>query len=429
MENSTTTGAALPAKTQRERRTSGGRSSPLGAVHCTDMTRSAKNSRQPRLPKMGRHSSGQARVTLNGKVHYLGAFGSPEAHQRYAELIQHWLDGGRRPLHTALHPAQVTLTVRDVFAHYRTWIVTTGRYTKNGAPTPQRGLIERSLTGFEEFAGNLRLAQLTEAVIVQWRDRIELNRKLTRGGVNRKVQMLLGALRWAKTRGLLPKTVWADCRDVEPLKKGECGNRRERLRSRRAVTLDEVEKVANACSCRHVAAMLRVQALIGCRPGEIAAMRWEDIDKTPVVVDGVTLWTYRVAEAASKTAHHGRSIRYAIPPRAQAILAEFQGFPTMLVFSPAQSMAERGRSRKTAPAFGPKWTARAYRNAVIRACAAAGVAYLTPHEIRHGAITRAAEQHGVLAAQRLANHSSAATTARYLHTTDDDVYRVAARIG
>lgn len=429
METSTTTGAARPPRSRRERRTSGDRSLPLGALHCTGMTHSAKNTRQPRLPRMGRHSSGQARVTLNGKVHYLGVYGSPEAHQRYGELIQQWLAGGRRPLHTLPHPGQVTLTVRDLFEHYRTWIVTTGRYTKNGAATPQRGLIERSLTGFEEFAGNLRVTQLTEAVIVQWRDRIELNRKLTRGGVNRKVQMLLGALRWAKTRGLLPKTVWADCHDIEPLKKGECGNRRERLRARRAVTLDEVEKVAAACSCRHVAAMLRVQALVGCRPGEVAAMRWADIDRTPVIIDGVTLWTYRVAEAASKTAHHGRSTSYPIPPRAQAILAEFQAFPTALIFSPAQSMAERGRSRKTAPAFGPKWTARAYRNAVVRACAAAGVAYFTPHEVRHGAITRAAEQHGVLAAQRLANHSSAATTARYLHTTDDDAYRVAARIG
>jgi hypothetical protein len=32
---------------------------------------------------MRRHSSGQARVTLAGKTHYLGAWGSPEAHERY----------------------------------------------------------------------------------------------------------------------------------------------------------------------------------------------------------------------------------------------------------------------------------------------------------------------------------------------------------
>ena len=88
METSMTTGAGRLPRSRPERRTSGNRSSPLDALHCKGMTRSAKNSRQVKLPKMGRHSSGQARVTLNGKVHYLGAFASPEA--RYAELIQQW---------------------------------------------------------------------------------------------------------------------------------------------------------------------------------------------------------------------------------------------------------------------------------------------------------------------------------------------------
>ena len=32
--------------------------------------------RNHRLPKIGRHSSGQARVTLGGVVHYLGRYGS-----------------------------------------------------------------------------------------------------------------------------------------------------------------------------------------------------------------------------------------------------------------------------------------------------------------------------------------------------------------
>lgn len=403
------------------------RSGPSKPLDCSGMATSAK-SRQRQIPEMGRHSSGQARVRWQGKAVYFGRFGSTEAHRRYAEWREK-IEAGEATTERVPHAGQVTLTVGDLCTQYRAWIVATDRYTKNGNPTPQRHLIERALVQFEEFVGNLRVSQLSEGVIVQWRDRIELNRKLTRGGVNRKVQMLLGALRWGKTRGLLPKTVWSDCRDVEPLKKGECGNRRERLRERRAVTLEEVEKVAAACSCRHVAAMLRVQALIGCRPGEIAAMRWADIDKTPIVIDGVALWTYRVAASATKTAHHGRSITYPISPRAQAILTEFQAVPNALIFSPAQSMAERGRSRKTAPAFGPQWTARAYRNAVVRACELAGVPYFTPHEIRHGAITRAAEAHGVLAAQRLANHSSAATTARYLHTDDDAAYRVAARIG
>ncbi len=41
-----------------------------------------------RLPKIGSHSSDQARVTLGSVVHYLGRYGSLEAQRRYLELIE-----------------------------------------------------------------------------------------------------------------------------------------------------------------------------------------------------------------------------------------------------------------------------------------------------------------------------------------------------
>lgn len=413
----------------RERRTSGRRSSPLAAVQCSGMNRSENPKSRPRLPKMGRHSSGQARITLNGKVHYLGAFGSPEAHQRYAELVQKWLSGGGRPLTEVPHAGQVLLTVRDLFVRYSEWVMVTGRYLKNGSPTSQRHLIEDVLLSFEAFAGSARVTLLGEPILMQWRDRLEQNQRLTRRGVNRKVALLLSALKWARARGLLPRATWGDCSVIEPLKRGECGSRPERARERRAVSIEDVDRVAAACTCRHVAAMLRFQALVGCRPGEVCALRWMDVDRTPVVVEEVTMWTFRVPQTAAKTAHHGKGIRYPIPPAAQRILEEFPAPPAALVFSPQQSMAERGRARKSAPAFGAGWTNRSYRNAVVAARRKAGVPYFCPHEIRHGAITRAAERHGVLAAQQLANHQSTATTARHLHANDLAAYHVAARIG
>jgi len=47
-------------------------------------------SRKKSPPKYARHSSGQARVRIRGKVHYLGLYGSLESRQRYAELIAEW---------------------------------------------------------------------------------------------------------------------------------------------------------------------------------------------------------------------------------------------------------------------------------------------------------------------------------------------------
>src|SRR5262245_60992243 len=119
MKANMTPGRSVRPAATDQRRASGARtasrSSPLDALECEGMTSATKTAQRPaqkaprgrsRLPKMGRHSSGQARVTLNGKVHYLGVFGSAEAHARYADLMRQWQDGGRRPLQQLPHAGQ-----------------------------------------------------------------------------------------------------------------------------------------------------------------------------------------------------------------------------------------------------------------------------------------------------------------------------------
>ena len=45
-------------------------------------------------PKYARQKpTGQARVRINGKSHYLRPHGSPESHKRYDALIAKWLNG------------------------------------------------------------------------------------------------------------------------------------------------------------------------------------------------------------------------------------------------------------------------------------------------------------------------------------------------
>ena len=48
-----------------------------------------------RVPKLGRHASGQAVVRLGGKDFYLGRFGTPDAQTQYDTLIAEWLSRGR----------------------------------------------------------------------------------------------------------------------------------------------------------------------------------------------------------------------------------------------------------------------------------------------------------------------------------------------
>jgi hypothetical protein len=45
-----------------------------------------------KLPTYRKHSSGNARVTIRGRDHLLGPYGSRESKAKYRELIQQYLD-------------------------------------------------------------------------------------------------------------------------------------------------------------------------------------------------------------------------------------------------------------------------------------------------------------------------------------------------
>jgi integrase len=179
------------------------------------------------------------------------------------------------------------------------------------------------------------------------------------------------------------------------------------------------------------------------RPGEVAKLRWCDIDSNGPTVNGVPTWIYTVH--AAKTAHHDHVTRYALPPAAQAILGEFPAVPTAHIFSPAGSMAERrqrlrearqspptrqmrDRDARPKPVYAPRWGVHEYRVAVERACRVAGVDRFTPHEVRHAFASWAANALGVMVASVALNHKNLATTQRYLHADPAAAFLAAAEV-
>lgn len=395
-------------------------------------TRTAIKPSSHRLPRMGRHSSGQARVRLSGETHYLGPWGSPEAHAAFAELLRKWIANGKEPLGPRLpHAAELTFTVSALVDQYRAWLDGTQRYHKGGKPTSQRRVAWRALSLFEDFTGAVPVRRLSKSMLIQWRDRLEAGYpNWVRNTINRTVAHVLQMLSWGEDRGLVPAAVASGCATMKRLKRDECAGRREHGRERRAVSAEDVEKVAENC-CNQVAAMMRLQMSTAMRPGEICALRWADIDKNGP--DGN--WIYTVV--APKTQHHGHATRYLIGERAQRILERFPALPTAFIFSPAKRMAERSAARKRKPthprpgprrSFNNRWGTVAYRHHVIAACAAAGVEMFTPHELRHAAITRVIEVVGLTAASAVANHRDVAVTARYYHRGPGEALRAVAAL-
>src|SRR5262245_11305250 len=99
-------------------------------------------SRQPsyRLHKARRC----AVVTLDGKNHYLGPYGSPESHQKYARLIAEWKrNGGLTADPDGQDGSLPKITVAELilayFRHAQTY------YLKNGKPTSEQGNLRQAL--------------------------------------------------------------------------------------------------------------------------------------------------------------------------------------------------------------------------------------------------------------------------------------------
>jgi integrase len=367
-------------------------------------------SKGPKLPTMGRHSSGQARVTLNGKVHYLGAFGSLAAQQAYAELLAKWESNGRRPLDPTPDVEGIK-PVREVFRLWLAQLDASGRYQRNGAPTSARRRLLGRVEKFLKMHGSMPAHRLTERQLVTYRDELERT-TLTRSGINCSVAAVKQGIRWGFERGHFTRDCWLSCSAVAPLSRTVAGHR-DRKKAKRAPTPSEVEAVAVAAS-PIVAAMLRVQFLLGSRPGELCAMRLADIDRSTIPTHGAA--TFRVPDSIAKTAHHGRSVRYAIPPSALAIIdAQPSRGPGAPVFESPIRSANGKR----------QWSVGGYRNALLAACERAGVEAFSGHEVRHGTITLACAKYGAFAASSMANHGRLQTTEGYVHRDDGDRYRVA----
>ena len=169
--------------TEGSRQSGGSRQRPPRPPSSTPVTRAPRNHR---LPKIGRHSSGQARVTLGGVVHYLGRYGSLEAQRRYVELIEQWQRDGCRPPRRGISCVQSCTTVHDLLQLYLDTIDRTGRYQKAGRPTTQRRYVERVCRSFAEHCGDVPVGRLNKGLLVTWRDRIEEDRGQTRTTINKK---------------------------------------------------------------------------------------------------------------------------------------------------------------------------------------------------------------------------------------------------
>jgi integrase len=395
--------------------------------------------------------TGQAYVRFNGKLHYLGPYGSDESKERYNRLKAEWLVNRQAEKFQSTGP-----TVADVclafLAHAETYYATSDEaYQYKLAIRPLSDLyatLPAKSFGVVEFrtvrqwwlnrdVGNVGKRSPKKAS--QKPTEQKPTRKCSRNYINKMMKRILRVFRWATGEGMIPPI--ADVlKCVDGLKRG----RTEAPESKPITCVDD--KLVEATIphlTKVVADMVRFQQLVGCRPGELVRI-------TPSMVDrSGDVWTVTLKE--HKTAYKNKSRTLYIGPKAQAILKQYllRGGDDAC-FSPQESerqrLAAKHEKRVTPLGYGnspgtnrlarkPRKAPRAafdtnsYSNSIRYACRRAKLDHWHPNQLRHSAATSVRREFGIDAASVILGHSSLDVTQIY---AEQDVARakdIARRIG
>jgi integrase len=248
-------------------------------------------------------------VTIGGKNHYLGAYDSPESHEKYARLISEWRRNASvspPPPTSASGDAPPMLLGGLILAYFRHVQV---YYVKRGEPTSEQDNIRQALRFVRQVHGSTRAAEFGSKALKNVRQAMidaDRSRKL----INKDVHRIRGMFRWAVEEELLDVQVHTRLMRVRGLRKGSSGARE--MPKVRPVPVKHVKAILPHLPPL-VAAMVRLQLLCGARPQEITGVRPCEITKTD---DGV--WYYH--PGSHKMEHMDRDKVIVLGPRAQKVL-------------------------------------------------------------------------------------------------------------
>jgi integrase len=372
-------------------------------------------------------------VTVGGKNHYLGRYGSPESHEAYARLVAGWR---ARPNPTHQDCAAVTTSqelsinglILTYFRHVQAY------YVKDGRPTSEQNNIRQALRFMRQLFGTspannfgpMALKRVREAMID-----VRRSRKLINKDVNRIRQMFS----WAAENEMLPASVSQALREVKGLRKGRSAARET---SPIEPVAEEMIEVILPQLSPQLAAMVQLQYLCGARPQEVCSIR-----PCEVRTDG-DAWLYQ--PQSHKTAHLDRNKVIVLGPKAQAVLRPWlDRDPQAHCFVPAEVIAwhrRRNRRRRAANSMiegaeqetreqlaGKPYSRHSYRVAIQRACRRAGIPVWSPRQLRHTRATAVRQAFGLEAAKAILGHTDTKITEIYAERDLNLARRIMREIG
>ena len=381
-----------------------------------------------RLPSYRKHSSGCARVTIAGKDFLLGPHGSPESKRKYQRLIAEYLAGDRS---SSFGTPAVELTLIELLASYKKHCrkyYGTGDNSEYWRFVPVWNAL-KTLYGTDNCVqfGPLQLkalrAHLSLPRTVKLKDGSKKTTQRSRGYINNLTKRTLRIFKWGASEGMVPISIHQGLKSVEPLKRG----RSDLPESKKIKPVDADTIMATVAHLpKLLADMIRIQGLLGSRPGELCALKPCMIDRSTEKNEGI--WTITLVDHKGEWRGHERVIL--VGPKAQELLRPYLLRPdNAYLFNPREAQKQR-RPRTTPINYGnrpgksnhvPKtqrtikdcYTTATYGRAIRRACLKAQIPPWSPNQIRHAAGTDARKEFGLEVASLLLGHASPSTTLIY----------------
>ena len=380
---------------------------------------STRSLTKKKLPSYLLHKpTGQARVRISGRDHYLGEYGSDKSRIRYGQLIAK-LAGGQSidPIAPKKSGSTTTSVEADPGPSVGEICLTFLRhaethYVKNGQQTSEvhivRSIIRvlRGLYGMipaKDF-GPLALKAVRAAMIAgdpnakNSKGEPEPRKPWSRNSINAAMSRIRRIFKRAVEDELIEPSVLEKLKAVAPLLAGR--TEAHDNAPRHAVDPEHIEAVRSRVSPL-VRDLIDLQRLTGARSGELVGLTTGMIDRTGPV------WLARLT--GHKTEHHGQSRTLAFGPQAQLILTRYlSADPNARLFAIIRT---------------------AYCRAITRACEKAGIERWVPHQLRHTAADAIRQQFGLEHTQAVLGHAKANMSEHYAKAGIAKAAEVAAAVG
>jgi integrase len=399
--------------------------------------------RIPKYRPKARPAHGQALVEFQGRVTYLGKWGSSESRERYkrflAENVLPLLSTTETaPAPTAYSVAQLAREFLRAakreqsakeFAHFRV----AARYLVNFHAGPVSTFTARR---FREFRDSIIAQPIDEQAAHNQRSRRKST--LSRNYVNTLGRRVVRLFQWGVSMDMVSPEILIGLRTVKGLRK-----RRSEARETPKIkpVADATIEATLPLLRPQVADIVRLQRLTGMRVGEVCVLRPCDLDQSGAV------WLYR--PQWHKGEHIDRDKIVPIGPLGQRVLAPYLSRPALaFCFSPRDSINDfnaerrvrrqtrrppsqlaRRKKRKPTRAPGVRYTASSVQQAIARACRRGKLPHWHTHQVRHTHSTETRRQFGLEAAQAAAGHATADVTQIYAERDLALAVRIAAETG